>query len=157
MLSRKALLSRSRVLVISRPPNREIGMLVTRIIKGAIRLRYIVLGGGLAGGYQLNKTYEDWKEKVPDMTWLTEMMPESEKLDNFRASLIHIKHNLGDMIGSSGFSSWLNQRLENARRAAIEDEEARSTLQLDSALDLASSDDDPLVAQEGQTGEFTPA
>lgn len=37
------------------PPSRGYGMLVVRILRGALKLRYIVLGGAIGGGVSLSK------------------------------------------------------------------------------------------------------
>ena len=36
-------------------PVRGVAMLVARVIKGVLKIRYIVLGGAVTGGYTLNK------------------------------------------------------------------------------------------------------
>lgn len=37
------------------PPNRSYGMVVVRILRGALKLRYLLLGGAIGGGMTLNK------------------------------------------------------------------------------------------------------
>lgn len=37
------------------PPSRGYGMLVVRILRGALKLRYLVLGGAIGGGVSLSK------------------------------------------------------------------------------------------------------
>lgn len=37
------------------PPNRGYGMFVVRILRGALKLRYLLLGGAIGGGMTLNK------------------------------------------------------------------------------------------------------
>ena len=37
------------------PPNRGYGMVVVRILRGALKLRYLLLGGAIGGGMTLNK------------------------------------------------------------------------------------------------------
>lgn len=37
------------------PPSRGYGMIVARVLRGALKLRYILLGGAIGGGVTLNK------------------------------------------------------------------------------------------------------
>lgn len=37
------------------PPSRSYGMVVVRILRGALKLRYLLLGGAIGGGVTLNK------------------------------------------------------------------------------------------------------
>lgn len=42
-------------------PTRGIGMLVARVLRGALKIRYLVLGGSIAGGSALAKV---WRESL---------------------------------------------------------------------------------------------
>lgn len=42
------------------PPNRGYGMVVVRILRGALKLRYLLLGGAIGGGMTLNKVHCGW-------------------------------------------------------------------------------------------------
>ncbi|XP_034111121.1 dynamin-like 120 kDa protein, mitochondrial isoform X4 [Drosophila albomicans] len=73
------------------PPNsRGYGMLVVRVLKGALKLRYLVLGGAIGGGVSLSKKYEDWKEGLPDLKWLEDALPQGERWSQFSRNLIEV-------------------------------------------------------------------
>ncbi|XP_032307080.1 dynamin-like 120 kDa protein, mitochondrial isoform X4 [Drosophila ananassae] len=72
------------------PPSRGYGMLVVRILRGALKLRYLVLGGAIGGGVSLSKKYEDWKEGLPDMKWLQDALPQGERWSQFSQNLIEV-------------------------------------------------------------------
>lgn len=71
-----------------RPNSRGYGMLVVRIIRGALKLRYIVLGGAISGGVTLSKKYDEWKDGLPDLKWLQDALPQGEKWSTFNKRLL---------------------------------------------------------------------
>ncbi|PSN33964.1 hypothetical protein C0J52_19641 [Blattella germanica] len=77
---------------------RGYAMIVARILRGALKIRYLVLGGALGGGITLQKTYEQWKENLPDLKWLDEYLPKSDQWNSFRGSLLEIKDKVKDNI-----------------------------------------------------------
>ncbi|XP_037828323.1 dynamin-like 120 kDa protein, mitochondrial isoform X4 [Lucilia sericata] len=80
------------------PPNRSYGMVVVRILRGALKLRYLLLGGAIGGGMTLNKKYEDWKDGLPDLKWLEEALPQGEKWSQFSKTLIEVGGAVKDVI-----------------------------------------------------------
>nr|NP_001286412.1 optic atrophy 1, isoform D [Drosophila melanogaster]AHN56210.1 optic atrophy 1, isoform D [Drosophila melanogaster] len=72
------------------PPSRGYGMLVVRILRGALKLRYIVLGGAIGGGVSLSKKYEEWKDGLPNFKWLEDAMPQGERWSQFSRNLIEV-------------------------------------------------------------------
>ncbi|XP_075165155.1 opa1 mitochondrial dynamin like GTPase isoform X7 [Haematobia irritans] len=80
------------------PPNRGYGMVVVRILRGAMKLRYLLLGGAIGGGMTLNKKYEDWKDGLPDLKWLEEALPQGEKWSQFSKTLMEIGGAVKDVI-----------------------------------------------------------
>lgn len=91
--------------------------------------------------------YNDWKDGLPDLKWLDEVMPDNEKWQHWRGNLIEFKDSLKDNIEIGGpsyfkvvtptnnfftdpklkalseakykqFRSWFDQRLDDAIAAA---------------------------------------
>ncbi|XP_070560744.1 dynamin-like GTPase OPA1, mitochondrial isoform X8 [Ptychodera flava] len=51
------------------------------------RLRYIILTGGVVGGASLKATYDSWKDKVPDLSWMKDLIPDGDNFKNFMAEM----------------------------------------------------------------------
>ncbi|XP_065333695.1 dynamin-like 120 kDa protein, mitochondrial [Cloeon dipterum] len=108
---------------------RGAAMFIGRLLRGALKIRYLVLGGALGGGMTLQKSYEQWKENLPDMKWLEQYMPPPEKIDAFRENLIKLSSNLKDSfevnpklkeLGEAKYQNmrdWFDRRLEEAIQA----------------------------------------
>ncbi|XP_022828651.1 dynamin-like 120 kDa protein, mitochondrial isoform X2 [Spodoptera litura] len=109
---------------------RKYGMLVARAVRGMLKIRYLVLGGALGGGMTLNKKYAEWKDGLPDMGWLNDLLPDNEQWDQFTTTLINAKSKIGDnlqidpRLREAGLArahelrDWLQQRYEDAVAAA---------------------------------------
>ncbi|KAK9721428.1 Dynamin family [Popillia japonica] len=109
---------------------REYGVLVLRAVRGLLKVRYLILGGAVGGGVTLQKKYQDWKDGLPDMKWLEDVMPDNDKWHQWRGSLIDFKNNVKDNIEIDPrikafsenkyreFKDWFDQRLDNAIAAA---------------------------------------
>ncbi|KRT78589.1 hypothetical protein AMK59_8121 [Oryctes borbonicus] len=105
---------------------REYGMLVLRAVRGLLKVRYLILGGAVGGGVTLQKKYQDWKDGLPDLKWLEDVMPDNDKWHQWRGSLIDFKNNVKDNIEIDPrikafsetkykeFKDWFDQRLDNA-------------------------------------------
>ncbi|KAM7343050.1 opa1 mitochondrial dynamin like GTPase isoform 2-T2 [Cochliomyia hominivorax] len=112
------------------PPNRSYGMVVVRVLRGALKLRYLLLGGAIGGGMTLNKKYEDWKDGLPDLKWLEEALPQGEKWSQFSKTLIEIGGAVKDVIEIDPrlkqlgeqklgeWRQWFDSRLDDAIEAA---------------------------------------
>ncbi|XP_017146499.1 dynamin-like 120 kDa protein, mitochondrial isoform X2 [Drosophila miranda] len=112
------------------PPSRGYGMLVVRILRGALKLRYLVLGGAIGGGVSLSKKYEDWKDGLPDMKWLQDAMPQGERWSQFSKNLLEVGAVVKNAIDIdpelkqlgedklSEWRSWFDSRLDDAIEAA---------------------------------------
>ncbi|XP_047101285.1 dynamin-like 120 kDa protein, mitochondrial isoform X1 [Schistocerca piceifrons] len=118
-------------------PRRGVVMFVGRILRGALKIRYLLLGGAVGGGVTLNKTYEKWRDSIPDMGWLSDMFPDTEQWNSFRSSLSEVKDSIRDSIDLDpriyklgeakmrGFREWFNSRLQDAIDAAEREEGLR--------------------------------
>ncbi|XP_043229771.1 dynamin-like 120 kDa protein, mitochondrial isoform X2 [Amphibalanus amphitrite] len=112
---------------------RGVGMLVARIVRGLLKIRYLLIGGTLAGGYSIQKSYEDFKKGLPDVGWLHGILPSTEAVDAFRGNMIKFKDKFrdsfsafefdaktkelyGDKMGE--FREWFQQRLDDAIKAS---------------------------------------
>ena len=42
--------------------------------------------------------YNDWKDGLPDLKWLDDVMPDNEKWHEWRGSIINLKNNMKDNI-----------------------------------------------------------
>lgn len=73
-------------------------MLVGRVLRGVLKLRYLVLGGAIGGGVTMNKRYEEWKDGLPDMKWLEEVLPDNERWGQFARNLLAMKESVKDSI-----------------------------------------------------------
>ncbi|CAB0035549.1 unnamed protein product [Trichogramma brassicae] len=69
-----------------------------RVLRGVLKLRYLLLGGAVTGGMTLQKRYEEWKEGLPDMSWLDNVMPTDQQWQSFRSSLINFKTSIMDNV-----------------------------------------------------------
>nr|XP_022908006.1 dynamin-like 120 kDa protein, mitochondrial isoform X1 [Onthophagus taurus] len=113
---------------------RQYGMFAVRALRGLLKVRYLLLGGAVGGGVTLQKKYQDWKEGLPDMKWLDEVMPDNDKWKQWRGSLIDFKDNIKDNIEIDPrlkalteakyqqFRNWFDQRLDDAIAAAEQTE-----------------------------------
>lgn len=111
-------------------PHRTYGMLITRVLRGALKLRYILLGGAIGGGVTAQKKYEEWKEALPDMSWVQKLLPKDQEWQDAAQSIIQFKDkmignvNIDPRLKELGeakyreYKMWFDQRLDNAIKAA---------------------------------------
>ncbi|XP_069168690.1 dynamin-like GTPase OPA1, mitochondrial isoform X3 [Procambarus clarkii] len=152
-------------------PSRGIGMIVARVLRGALKIRYLLLGGSLAGGSALAKTYEKWKEALPDTKFLEGILPSQEDLDSIRSSLITYRDKIKDAVpaftldpklkelGESHYDQlvvWFKERLDDAVRAAEEEKSENSVVFPDGeilTLSRVAQSLTPLVKAMGSAAE----
>ncbi|XP_050674863.1 dynamin-like 120 kDa protein, mitochondrial isoform X3 [Leptidea sinapis] len=120
---------------------RTYGMLIARAVRGVLKIRYLLLGGAVGGGMTLNKKYVEWKDGLPDMGWLNDLLPDNNQWDKFTSTLITAKDKVSDGLQIVGvpltlsihsdprlreagiaraaeLRDWLSQRYEDAVAAA---------------------------------------
>ncbi|KAG9351180.1 hypothetical protein JZ751_025070 [Albula glossodonta] len=49
---------------------------IARVASRLLKLRYILLGSAVGGGYTAKKTYEEWKDMLPDLSEYTWIVPD---------------------------------------------------------------------------------
>ncbi|XP_013133839.1 PREDICTED: dynamin-like 120 kDa protein, mitochondrial [Papilio polytes] len=121
-------------------PRRKYGMLIARAVRGVLKIRYLVLGGAVGGGMTLNKKYSEWKDGLPDMGWLNDLLPDNEQWNRFTTTLLDAKDRISDQLQigreltlslaadprlrdagverAAELRAWLAQRYEDAVAAA---------------------------------------
>ncbi|KAK9869644.1 hypothetical protein WA026_003391 [Henosepilachna vigintioctopunctata] len=124
--------SKARSTLNSKYQRREYGMFIVRALKGVLKVRYLLLGGAVAGGSALNQKYEDWKNGLPDLKWLEDVLPDNNKWQEWRSSLVVMKDNVKNNIEIDPrlkslteakykeLKNWFDRRLEDAIEAAEE-------------------------------------
>lgn len=153
-------------------------MLVGRLLRGALKIRYLLLGGAVGGGISLQRSYEQWRDALPDTQWMKDLFPSPEKVDSFRGSLMNLSSKFRDSLENldidprlkvfgerkvNELRSWFDERLEQAIKAAEEEgkspENQDSVAEATSAVVLADSFVKPTGADKHQeerkkTGEM---
>ncbi|KPJ01229.1 Dynamin-like 120 kDa protein, mitochondrial [Papilio xuthus] len=111
-------------------PRRKYGMLIARAVRGVLKIRYLVLGGAVGGGMTLNKKYSEWKDGLPDMGWLNDLLPDNDQWNRFTTTLLDAKDRISDQFQidprlreagverAAELRAWLAQRYEDAVAAA---------------------------------------
>ncbi|KAJ8951088.1 hypothetical protein NQ318_003786 [Aromia moschata] len=106
---------------------REYGMLIVRALRGA-ELSPVVA--------HCKRKYNDWKEGLPDLKWLDEVLPDNDKWQQWRGNLVEFKDNIKKNIDLDPrikalseskykeFRGWFDQRLDDAIAAAEAQEKA---------------------------------
>ncbi|KAI5722677.1 hypothetical protein M8J76_011921 [Diaphorina citri] len=152
----KQLFMYRRIPLYSTPVHRGYAMVVAKVLKGVLKIRYLVLGGALGGGVTLNKKYNEWKESLPSTDWMQNYIPDPEKWQAIRGSMIDFKDKMKDIeidprlvqAGGSKFQSvkdWWNAKLDEAIAAAELEQQQRADQNSKSAKDSGSRDANLLV------------
>ncbi|XP_054272959.1 dynamin-like 120 kDa protein, mitochondrial isoform X2 [Macrosteles quadrilineatus] len=135
-------------------PSRGYAMLVARVIKGALKIRYLVLGSAVGGGYTLQKKYEEWKEALPDMKWLESALPNNDQMESIRNSMAQLTDKVRGFeidprlkaAGESKFISmkeWFDKRLDDAYLKALEKDKDNESAKFDGGKLYALAADRP--------------
>ncbi|XP_048488156.1 dynamin-like 120 kDa protein, mitochondrial [Plutella xylostella] len=131
---------------------RRYGMLVARAVRGLLKIRYLVLGGAVGGGMTLNKKYVEWKDGLPDMGWLNDLLPDNDQWDRFTTTLISAREKIGDnlQIGGLRLSLTADPRLAEAGAARARELRVWLERRYEDAVAAAA-------ATEGQSSQIEPA
>ncbi|KAG7295389.1 hypothetical protein JYU34_022438 [Plutella xylostella] len=127
-------------------------MLVARAVRGLLKIRYLVLGGAVGGGMTLNKKYAEWKDGLPDMGWLNDLLPDNDQWDRFTTTLISAREKIGDnlQIGGLRLSLTADPRLAEAGAARARELRVWLERRYEDAVAAAA-------ATEGQMSRIEPA
>jgi len=121
----KFLVARRNTLLV----RREFGMVVARVLKGVLKLRYLVLGGAIGGGMTLRENYLSWKDSLPELTWIKGYMPSDEQMDSFKGSILALRDKVKEVevdprvltMGDQKWKElqmWLSKKIDDAYAAA---------------------------------------
>lgn len=70
--------------------------LVARAVRGLLKIRYLVLGSAVGGGYTVHKKLEEWRDGFPDFSWMEDLLPPPETMSDLRTSFMEFKNKLKD-------------------------------------------------------------
>ncbi|KAI1301858.1 Mitochondrial dynamin-like protein [Halotydeus destructor] len=91
---------------------RNVGLLI-RALRGVLKIRYILLGSTVGGGVAMSKKFEEWKEGLPDFSWMKDVGPSQDSVDKFRSGLLDLRDKFSPENGLlKGVSENINGRLD---------------------------------------------
>ncbi|CAG9133801.1 unnamed protein product [Plutella xylostella] len=117
---------------------RRYGMLVARAVRGLLKIRYL--------------KYAEWKDGLPDMGWLNDLLPDNDQWDRFTTTLISAREKIGDnlQIGGLRLSLTADPRLAEAGAARARELRVWLERRYEDAVAAAA-------ATEGQSSRIEPA
>nr|XP_054768305.1 dynamin-like 120 kDa protein, mitochondrial [Lytechinus pictus] len=75
-----------------------------------LKIRYIVIGSAVAGGTSLKMTYNNWKDSIPDLSWINDYFPDGSLMrdmsNEMRRFTVYMK------LPEKG---WLKRRVESVK------------------------------------------
>nr|CAH7760052.1 unnamed protein product [Callosobruchus chinensis] len=107
---------------------RDYGMLVVRALRSVLKIRYLLIGGAVAGGGALQK-------------WLEDVLPDNERFQQWRGNLVQFKDNIKNNIEIDPrlkalseskyqeFKDWFDKRLDDAIAAAEAQESTQPAIE----------------------------
>lgn len=76
------------------------------VVRGALKLRYLVLGGAITGGVTLNNKYEEWRSGLPDFKWIDDVLPDTEQWSKFSKNMKTIQESVIESIDIGKFNTF---------------------------------------------------
>ncbi|XP_074653841.1 dynamin-like GTPase OPA1, mitochondrial isoform X2 [Tubulanus polymorphus] len=99
--------------------HRQISSTILKTLGRFTKLRYLLISSAIGGGVALNRTYERWKDKVPDIEWMKDYIPDKENWSksmrrfSARFSLPEkgwLKRSAPEIPDFQPFRDWLNKK-----------------------------------------------
>ncbi|KAF0756855.1 dynamin-like 120 kDa protein, mitochondrial isoform X1 [Aphis craccivora] len=125
MLRRMDRMDRNPIFKINNPQlSRHFAMM--RILSSVLKLRYLVIGSAVGGGVSVSKKYQEWKDSLPDLSWLDDIFPNNNVANTIQTSLKSIMDTMQEIDFDSSKSNeklgklkvWLDSHIDQAFKAA---------------------------------------
>ncbi|XP_050426803.1 dynamin-like 120 kDa protein, mitochondrial isoform X2 [Adelges cooleyi] len=68
-------------------PKLSRNFMMLRVINHLLKLRYLVTGSVVGGGVFASKKYQEWKDSLPDLSWLEDLLPNNDQVNIIQNSL----------------------------------------------------------------------
>ncbi|XP_060875798.1 dynamin-like 120 kDa protein, mitochondrial isoform X2 [Metopolophium dirhodum] len=99
---------------------------IMRVLSSVLKLRYLVIGSAVGGGVSVSKKYQEWKDSLPDLSWLEDIFPNNNIANTIQTSLKSILDTVQDIDFDSSKSNekldklkvWLDSHIDQAFKAA---------------------------------------
>ncbi|XP_050060305.1 dynamin-like 120 kDa protein, mitochondrial isoform X2 [Aphis gossypii] len=111
-----------------------------RILNSILKLRYLVIGSAVGGGVSVSKKYQEWKDSLPDLSWLDDIFANNNTANTIQTSLKSIMDTMQDFDFDSSKS---NEKLGNLKvwlDSSID--------QLFKATEITESDDQSKIVED---------
>ncbi|XP_015376444.1 PREDICTED: dynamin-like 120 kDa protein, mitochondrial isoform X2 [Diuraphis noxia] len=70
---------------------------IMRVLSSVLKLRYLLIGSAVGGGVSVSKKYQEWKDSLPDLSWLEDIFPNNDIANTIQTSLKSIVNTLQDI------------------------------------------------------------
>ncbi|VVC43328.1 Hypothetical protein CINCED_3A022888 [Cinara cedri] len=70
---------------------------VVRVLSSVLKLRYLVGGSAVGGAITFSKKFQEWKDSLPDLSWLEDILPNNDQINNIQNQLKTVFDNLKDI------------------------------------------------------------
>ncbi|KAF0741193.1 dynamin-like 120 kDa protein, mitochondrial isoform X1, partial [Aphis craccivora] len=97
-----------------------------RVLNSILKLRYLVIGSAVGGGVSVSKKYQEWKDSLPDLSWLDDIFPNNNVANTIQTSLKSIMDTMQEIDFDSSKSNeklgklkvWLDSHIDQAFKTA---------------------------------------